>query len=422
MKRRSLLLGGLVGATGLGLVLRPAERGGDHSPYFSAASQALDKIGRAKPTLIVDRAKMLENVQTLAGHIADRFDYRIVAKSLPSLPMLSTVMEASGSNRLMLFHQPFINQVAMEFPKTDVLMGKPMPVAAAANFYRQLAVGAQFDPTEQLRWLLDTPERVVQYDRLSREISQSISVCIELDVGLHRGGVRSDDQLIQMLDLITHTANLKFRGFMGYEPHIVKVPGNPVDYRDKAMGVYSHYVELAKEHLGDAWPQDVLLNCGGSPTYQMYDEGDYPFNELSAGSCLVKPSDFDLPSLADHRPASYIATPILKSLETLEIPGINLGPFQSAWNPNRKQTFFTYGGYWKANPESPPGLTYNALFGRSTNQDMFNGSDKIHLQADDWVFLRPTQSEFVFLQFGDILVYEHGEIVDHWPIFAEEMA
>ncbi|MFK8050140.1 MAG: DSD1 family PLP-dependent enzyme [Halioglobus sp.] len=422
MKRRSLLLGGLAGAAGLGLVLRPTERGGDHSPYFSAASAALDKIERAKPTLIVDRAKMLENVQTLTGHIADRFDYRIVAKSLPSLPMLSAVMEASGSNRLMLFHQPFINQVAMEFPTTDVLMGKPMPVAAAANFYRQLSDDAQFDPTEQLRWLLDTPERVLQYDRLAREISQKIAVCIELDVGLHRGGVHGDDQLIRMLDLITQSSDLEFCGFMGYEPHIVKVPGNPVDYRDKAMSVYSHYVELAKEHLGDAWPQDVLLNCGGSPTYQMYDEGNYPFNELSAGSCLVKPSDFDLPSLADHRPASYIATPVLKSLETLEIPGINLGPLQSAWNPNRKQTFFTYGGYWKANPESPPGLTYNALFGRSTNQDMFNGSDKIHLQADDWVFLRPTQSEFVFLQFGDILVYEHGEIIDHWPIFAEQTA
>lgn len=423
MKRRSLLLGGLAGAAGLGLVLRPTERGGDHSPYFSAASVALDKIGQAKPTLMVDRTKMLENVKTLRGHIADRFDYRIVAKSLPSLPMLLEVMEASGSNRLMLFHQPFLNQVAIEFPTTDILMGKPLPVAAAANFYRQHSDdGGQFDSTQQLRWLVDTPERVVQYDQLAGEISQDISVCLELDVGLHRGGVHSDETLIQMLDLIAQSTRLKFCGFMGYEPHIVKVPGDQIEYRNKAMSIYSHFVDLAKQHLGDAWPQDALLNCGGSPTYQMYNKGDYPFNELSAGSCLVKPSDFDLPSLADHRPASYIATPVLKSLDTLEIPGINLGPVQSAWNPNRKQTFFTYGGYWKANPESPPGLSYNALFGRSTNQDMFNGSEKIHLKADDWVFLRPTQSEFVFLQFGDIVVYEDGAIVDRWPVFSEEIA
>ena len=421
MKRRSLLIGGLAGAAGLGLIMRPAELGSDHSPYFRSASTALDNIGQAKPTLLIDRNRLLANVDTLTRHLAGRFDYRIVAKSLPSLPLLETVMKASGSNRLMLFHQPFVNQVADNFPASDVLLGKPMPVAAAKNFYQQFTGGA-FDPARQLRWLLDSPERVVQYDQLASGLGQDMLACIELDVGLHRGGVRTDEQLIAMLDLISASSHLNFCGFMGYEPHVVKVPGDSVVYRDKAMAVYSHYVALAKKHLGGQWPQDVLLNAGGSPTYQMYDEGKYPFNELAAGSALVKPSDFDLPSLSDHQPASYIATPVLKSLDTLEIPGINLGGLQAFWNPNRKRTFFTYGGYWKAQPESPEGLSFNPLFGRSTNQEMMNGSQKINLQADDWIFLRPTQSEFVFLQFGDLLVYEDGAIVDNWAVFSEKTA
>ena len=41
----------------------------------------------------------------------------------------------------------------------------------------------------------------------------------------------------------------------------------------------------------------------------------------------------------------------------------------------------------------------------------------VDLQVDDWIFLRPTQSEFVFLQFGDIAVYDRGRIVDNWPVF-----
>jgi D-serine deaminase-like pyridoxal phosphate-dependent protein len=166
----------------------------------------------------------------------------------------------------------------------------------------------------------------------------------------------------------------------------------------------------------------VILNAGGSPTYQLYDKGVFPFNELSTGSCLVKPTDFDIPTLADHEPASYIATPVLKALNTLEIPGIDLGGLQSAWDPNRAQTFFTYGGYWKAKPESPRGLQNNPLFGRSTNQEMLNGSRSITLQPDDWVFLRPTQSEFVFLQFGDIAVYDGQKIGEYWPIFSETAA
>jgi D-serine deaminase-like pyridoxal phosphate-dependent protein len=420
MKRRSLILGAIAGALGLGWLLRPGRRGADHAPYFQDLSVALDQAGLAKPSLLVDRNHLVENIQTLMGHINGRFNYRIVAKSLPSLPLLETVMQVSGSNRLMLFHQPFINQVAERFPQADVLLGKPMPVAAARNFYRQFS-GGVFDPASQLRWLLDTPERVAQYDELAVALGQDMQICIELDVGLHRGGVRNDEQLVTMLQMIEASPKLQFCGFMGYEPHIVKLPiGDAIDYRDQAMAVYQHYIDVAKGVLGERWPKNVLLNAGGSPTYQMYDRGEYPFNELAAGSCLVKPTDFDLPTLADHVAASYIATPVLKSLDTLEIPGIDLGVVQSLWDPNRARTFFTYGGYWKARPESPDGLANNSLFGRSTNQEMLNGSRNINLQPDDWVFLRPNQSEFVFLQFGDIAVYEEGAIVARWPVFSEQ--
>jgi D-serine deaminase-like pyridoxal phosphate-dependent protein len=419
MKRRTLLLGSLAGAAGAAWFLRPSDIGENHTQYFRQLSTALDQAGRAGPTLVIDRRVMLDNIATLQAHIADRFAYRIVAKSLPSLPLLQAVMQASGSNRLMLFHQPFINQVAVALPQADVLLGKPMPVAAAHNFYRQFP-GGDFDPGTQLRWLLDTRQRVMQYAELAAQLQQPMLACIEIDVGLHRGGVANDDDLIAMLDGIQASPWLSFCGFMGYEPHIVKMPiGDPLDYRDRAMASYGNAVAVARQHLGAAWPQDAILNAGGSPTYQLYDEGDFPFNELAAGSCLVQPTDFDIPSLADHRAASYIATPVLKSSDSLQIPGIDLGGLQSLWDPNRARTVFTYGGYWKAVPESPKGLSINSLFGRSTNQEMLNGSASIDLQVDDWVFLRPTQSEFVFLQFGDIAVLDGGEIVERWPVFAE---
>jgi D-serine deaminase-like pyridoxal phosphate-dependent protein len=36
------------------------------------------------------------------------------------------------------------------------------------------------------------------------------------------------------------------------------------------------------------------------------------------------------------------------------------------------------------------------------------------------VFFRPQQSEAVFLQFGDIVLFdkEKGQIVDKWPVFS----
>ncbi len=418
MKRRSLILASLAAAVAAVIWKRPVDRGENHAPYFRDLSASLDRAGQAKPTLVIDRQRLLANVATLRGHIGERFDYRVVVKSLPSLPLLREIMAAADTRRLMLFHQPFINRVAADIPDADVLLGKPMPVAAAANFYRQFEGGA-FQPHTQLRWLLDTPERAAQYAALAASLEQAMPACIEIDVGLHRGGVQRDEDLVAILDIMQASPWLQFAGFMGYEPHIAKVPGDPIDYRDKAMAVYTHYIDAARAHLGDAWPEDALLNAGGSPTYQFYDEGDFPFNELAAGSCLVKPTDFDLPSLADHEAASYIATPVLKALDGVQIPGINLGPLQGWWNPNQRRSFFTYGGWWKALPESPKGLVNNGLYGRSTNQEMLNGSESIELQPDDWIFLRPTQSEFVFLQFGDIAVYDRGTIVDFWPVFAD---
>lgn len=421
MKRRSLILASLAAAVAAVVWQRPGDRGENHSPYFRDLSASLDQAGQSRPTLVIDRQRLLANIATLKRHIGTRFDYRVVVKSLPSLPLLREIMAATGTRRLMLFHQPFINRVAADLPDADVLLGKPMPVAAAANFYRQLG-GGTFQPETQLRWLLDTPARAAQYASLAASLEQPMRACIEIDVGLHRGGVQRDEDLLAMLDIMQQSPWLQFAGFMGYEPHIAKVPGDPIDYRDRAMAQYAHYIDVARAHLGDAWPGDALLNAGGSPTYQFYDTGEFPFNELAAGSCLVKPTDFDLPSLADHEAASYIATPVLKSLDGVQIPGINLGPLQGWWNPNQRRTFFTYGGWWKALPESPKGLVSNGLYGRSTNQEMLNGSDAIDLQPDDWVFLRPTQSEFVFLQFGDIAVYDGGRIVDFWPVFADSTA
>ena len=86
----------------------------------------------------------------------------------------------------------------------------------------------------------------------------------------------------------------------------------------------------------------------------------------------------------------------------------------SWWDPNQRQTYFIYGGYWMAEYESPKGLQFNALFGHSTNQEIVNASPEVGLKVDDQVFFRPTQSEFVLLQFGDLVAVRGGKIVDYW--------
>ena len=46
-------------------------------------------------------------------------------------------------------------------------------------------------------------------------------------------------------------------------------------------------------------------------------------------------------------------------------------------------------------------------------------SRSVKLTVDDYMFLRPTQSEHVMLQFGDLVVLKDGELIDQWPVFQQ---
>ena len=160
----------------------------------------------------------------------------------------------------------------------------------------------------------------------------------------------------------------------------------------------------------------LTFSGAGSPNYVLQ-TGESPLNEVGVGSALVQPTDFDLPTLAAHVPALFIATPVLKVLEGTRLPGVEpLSAAFAAWDPNQERSHFLYGGHWKAQPVSPQGLQLNSLFGRSSNQELLNGAAATDLAVGDHVFLRPTQSEAVMLQFGDLVVVRGGRIEDHWPV------
>ncbi len=416
ISRRNLIKGGLVLGTLGGISwLKPSDVGTNHSTYFQSLSRALHQASITRPTLIIDKQRLLDNMTTLKQHIGQQYAYRIVVKSLPSLALLALIAKETDTRRFMLFDERFVTLLLQRHPDSDVLLGKPLPVASADKLLADPTV-----PSNKIRWLVDSMERLHDYRNIATKHQQTLQINLEIDIGLHRGGFQTQEKLIEALQVIKQTPLLNFDGFMGYEPHVVKLPGSPQKHLDKALHNYQQHIETARSILGEKFPKEPVMNTAGSTTYQLHTQlNQSPCNELSAGSCLIKPTDFDLPSLADHNPACFIASPVLKVLPKTQIPGVpGLGDVMAWWNPNRQQSLFTYGGNWKALPVSPEGLSYNALYGRSSNQEMLNASTSIKLQRDDWVFLRPTQSESVLLQFGAIAVYEDEQIIDYWPVLS----
>ena len=197
---------------------------------------------------------------------------------------------------------------------------------------------------------------------------------------------------------------------MAYEPHIHRIPGflgGPLGERRRVSDQFAAFVATL--------PADgrAILNTGGSKTALGY--SDTLANEVSMGSAFLLPTDFDGGELAALEPACFIATPVLKMVKA-RLPGPpwltrlfqRMGRFP-------EKACYTYGGKWMARPAFPPDLRENALWGQSSNQQLFALDRDSQLKEDDFAFFRPTQSEAVLQQFGPVLVYEDGRIVDEWP-------
>ncbi len=412
LSRRAALIGGgglLVAGAGL-LAARKSDHGGHHDAYFQKLSAALAKAGIAHPVLVIDQARLDHNIAAARAALAPRaLPLRVVVKSLPAPELIDHVAKGIGTNRYMVFNGAMLSAMAAR-PEADLLLGKPLPAAQ----YAQLLDSVGVQNAARIQWLIDTPVRLKQYAEIAAARNAPLRANLEIDAGLHRGGFANSMALSQALDIAQGLPNVTISGLMGYDAHVPKMSDPDAAYA-ASQAIYREMIEVSRQKL-NVDPATLTLNGGGSPTYTRHAQASVA-NEVSTGSAFVKPVDFDLDGLVHHQPASFIATPVIKT-GRMELPGNEwLTRPLSFMDPNAARAFFIYGGHWLATPTSPPGLQFSTLYGRSSNQEMLTGSTRVSLKPDDHVFFRPNQSEAVFLQFGDIVLFDGEAITGSWQTF-----
>lgn len=393
-----------------GLGARDRGEGG-HDSYFAGLAAALLRAGIAEPTLVIDRQRLEANIAVVREALAPTgLALRAVTKSLQAPALLKAVLDGCASDRLMAFNGVMLEEMVRVHPNADVLLGRPLPSAQVDAFVAHQ--GANPAPAAHPQWLVDTPERLGQYAAIARARNAPTRISLEIDVGLHRGGLPHADAVAELIDLARAEPLVEITGLMGYDAHIPGVGAPEAELaRVKARYAAARAVLVGK--LGGD-PRRFTFNAAGSPTYRLHLEGT-PANEVSIGSAFVKPMNFDSGLLRDHQPAAFIVQPVLKVTDPALIPSIEpLAESLSRLNPNSRRGVFVYGGYGDAEPVSPPGLAFSPLYG---GRSMLMASDKVDLSPDDFVFFRPRESEGVFLQYGDIAVYDGAEIADRWPTF-----
>jgi len=419
--RRKVLIGGAaVAVAGAAIVAKPRDHGGRYPEYYARMNQTLRSNGIDRPVLVIDLDRLDRNIDRVAKSmaVAPRKNYRVVVKSLPSPALVDYVAQRANTKSLMVFHRPFLTAMTELRPDSDILMGKPMPVAAARKFYAEHK-GA-FDPAHQLQWLIDTNARLTQYLALAQELGVRMRINLEIDVGLRRGGFDGAQAIKAPLQTIqANPKYLEFAGFMGYDAHLMglpeflakrELPKVKERYADCVGMVNGEFPDLALGSHGKP-----CFNAAGSPTFRHY-EGSAVVNDLSAGTCLMKPTHYDLPILRDFEASAFIASPVLKRLQGGRLPTLEwAGPLIRSWDPNQEQMYFAYSGNWLAECESPPGVEPHSVY-ISSNQQGYKASKSVEIEVDDFIFLRPTQSEAVLLQFGDLVALRGDKIEARWPV------
>ena len=380
--------------------------------YFQQLTRDLKQQGTGTPQLILDIKTYQHNLDVVRSKLPTQLKPRLVVKSLASLPLLKTASEKLNTQRFMLFHLPHLAEMMQTFEQADILLGKPMPIRAVELFYQ-----SNGQHNFYIQWLIDDLARLRQYLQLAQRLGIRLNVNIEIDVGLHRGGVQNSQQFVALLKLIQqHPRHLKLSGLMGYDAHVAKLPKiiiSPVKSYQQSQHTYQHYKAILQQQFPDLWHQNLCFNGGGSPTFMQHCQQS-ECNDLAFGSMLVKPSDFDLDHLSELKCALWIATPVLKVLPYSQLPGLEVLNHL----PHHYQALFVYGGYWRADYIYPEKSQPHILYGRSSNQEMLQVPMQCDIHVDDYVFLRPTQSEAIIPQFAQLYAYVQRTF-EIWNSFRE---
>ena len=171
-------------------------------PSYQTLSTQLKQAGICQPTLVIDQRALDHNIAQLRQTLNKGFTHRLVVKSLPCLQLIDYISErihagaaSTTPSQFMCFHGPFIQQIALRHPQSDILLGKPLPAVAFESlvlWFKQQGKKKTAPKLSQVQWLIDSVDRLRQYQTIAKKHRVSLRVNLEIDIGLHRGGFALD--------------------------------------------------------------------------------------------------------------------------------------------------------------------------------------------------------------------------------------
>jgi D-serine deaminase-like pyridoxal phosphate-dependent protein len=277
---------------------------------------------------------------------------------------------------------------------TDVL------VANQVVGLRKVAELARLAGIGRVITVVDDPGNVEQISAAAQRAGTEVGVLVELDVGLHRAGLRSVPEAIELAELVERAAGLRLLGPFGYEGHCMLEPDREERVR-KARAANAELLALVDEFEARGLPTEIVA-AGGLGTWDI--TGANPrITEIHAGSYVF--------SDAFHRNLVPGFEPALTVLATI----ISRTGDMAVLDCGRKSIGID---------RTPPELvdahgTVRFEHGEHFLHEEHTGielEDEPDLVVGETVRMMPGYSPTTVNFYDCYYVVEDGEVIDVWPV------
>ena len=114
---------------------------------------------------------------------------------------------------------------------------------------------------------VDSAANVDELSAAAVKAGSEIGVLVEIDVGLHRSGVRSVPQAVDLAGYLARKPGLSLLGLLGYEGHCMLEPDRGVRV-EKALAANAHLLEAAAALEAASLPTEIVA-AGGLGTWDI---------------------------------------------------------------------------------------------------------------------------------------------------------
>lgn len=139
---------------------------------------------------------------------------------------------------------------------SDILLAYPPVGAARAKRIANLPGEARVIVA------LDSVEAIDQIERAAAAADRTVGVYVEIDMGMHRVGVRDAAAAVGLAKRVQQSRALSYEGIAFYPGHIRE----PVDAQDAAIESLNSVLRMTLEALDDAGVSPKVVSGGSTPT------------------------------------------------------------------------------------------------------------------------------------------------------------